>query len=199
MCDLLDYDEEDEYGLLDDEEDGVAPQTVSAYVYKGVSFTMPDATTRKANLVLLSWPSGDGKTLMGRLCLSMTADIELELRENLFVSKRVTLPQFSGTPKKAFKVAAAAEDAEEWERALAELTKVEVTFGANGQLTIVGLNGSKKVWTTSATLNLWGREGKSFDVGTDFLTPTGRCLWFDCLLTPGKDGKIAAGGITFEW
>ncbi len=199
LCDLLDYDEEDEYGLLDDEEDGVAPSTVSAYVYKGVSFAMPDATTRKANLVLLSWPSGDGKTLMGRLCLSMTADIELDLRENLFVSKRVTLPQFSGTPKKAFKVAAAAEDAEEWERALAELTKVEVTFGANGQLTIVGLNGSKKVWTTSATLNLWGREGKSFDVGTDFLTPTGRCLWFDCLLTPGKDGKIAAGGITFEW
>ena len=198
LCDLLDYDEEDEYGLLDDEEDGVAPSTVSAYVYEGVSFAMPDATTRKANLVLLSWPSGDGKTLMGRICLSLTDDIELELRENLFVSKRVTLPQFSGTPKKAFKVAAAAA-AEEWERALEELTKVEVTFGANGQLTIVGLNGSKKVWTTSATLNLWGREGKSFDVGTDFLTPTGRCLWFDCRLTPGKDGKIAASGITFEW
>jgi hypothetical protein len=29
--------------------------------------------------------------------------------------------------------------------------------------------------------------------------PDGVELWFDCILKPGKDGKITASGITFVW
>ena len=200
LLDLLDYDEEDDpYGIAEDVEDGVAPASVKVYIYKAVSFKLPDESTpRTADVALMSW-TYDGKTIRGALGLSLDSEMEMCLNQNLFLSKQVTLPQFSGTPKKSFNVSAAAQYSDSWEGQASDLTKVEVTFGANGALTVAGYNGTAKKWTTSATLQLYRYLDGAFDAGADFLTPDGTQLWFDCELKPGKNGKVDASGITFRW
>ena len=198
VLDLLDPGEDDDpYGIVEDAENGFVPAKIAVYVYKGVSFTMPDGTARKADIVLLS-RLYDGKSLCGFCCLSLASGMDMGLHQNLFASKHVTLPQFDGTPKKSFAVSTAVQDGS-WQAVSGKLTKVEVTFGANGKLTAVGYKGTSKKWTTSATLRVCGYDGSVFGAATDFMTPDGTQLWFDCDLEPGANGKVSASGITFEW
>ena len=196
VLDLLDPGEDDDpYGIVEAAEDGFVPEKMAVYVYKGVSFKLPDGTTRTADIVLLPAPY-DGESLCGFCCLSLASGMDMGLHQNLFASKHVALPQFDGTPKKSFKVTS---DLREDEGFPSELTKVEVAFGANGKLTVVGYKGTSKKWTTPATLRVWKYDGTEFGAGTDFLTPDGSQLWFDCDLRPGKNGKVSASGITIHW
>ena len=182
----------DAYGIVDARSKGLVPSQIKAYSYNDVSLKLPDGTEMEVDMLLMSWYY-DGKGNAGLICVERTPTLDVvELRQDLFRSKHLSVPKFNGTPTVTIP-GSVYEDAD-----VSGVNGMKATFSQNGVVTIAGYKGNTKKWTVTAPLRLYELIDGVYICGVDFVTPDMKFLWFDCDLKPGKDGKVTAKGITIE-
>ena len=170
---------------------GVAPSKVTVYVYSDVAIKLPGGENAKIDLAMASW-SYDGKGLRGFISVTSDAAFNSSLQQNLFKSKHLPVPTFDGTPTVTL-------PEEVFARGLDySVNKLTATFKSNGDVTITGYEGKTKKWTVVTPLTLYSYRGGVYGGGCDFMSPSGRELWFDGEFKPAKNGKVAKGGITIS-
>lgn len=191
-------DEDDFYGLMESLEDrNLYASKFSVYIYRNVTLKMPiDAMTHIVDIIVVSYPYDGKGGRMGMMLFRMSDNLSALMTQNLFKSKHLAYPQFSGTPVKKVPKSVVDWNTDAADAALSGLTDFDFSFASDGSVKITAYSGTVKKWTTTSRLMIYCYADGAFTGQIDLVTKEGCACWVHLELKPGKDGKVSADEIT---